>query len=48
MKQRIKQLILKHYPPVVMSILIALLLFTLAALLGIIEYYTTNLPIQYQ
>jgi hypothetical protein len=48
MKQRIKQLIKKHYPPVVMSILIALILFAVAALLGIIEYYTTNLPIQYQ
>lgn len=48
MKQRIKQLILKHYPPVVMSILIAVILFAVAALLGIIEHYTTNLPIQYQ
>ena len=48
MKQRIKQLILKYYPPVVMSILMSLLFLAVAALLAIIEKLTTDLPILYQ
>ena len=48
MKKKIKNWVLKNYPPVVMSILMSLLFLAVAALLAIIEKLTTDLPILYQ
>lgn len=45
MKRAIKTWILKNYPPIVMSVVIAIGLFLFAMLFGFIEqFFTPNLP----
>lgn len=48
MKANIKALIKKHYPPVVLFIMISLGFVIMCALLNAIEYATTDLPVQYR
>ena len=48
MKRAIKTWILKNYPPIVLTILIMMTFVAMCALLSVIEYLTTDLPIQYQ
>lgn len=48
MKIKIQNFILKVYPPVTLFIVSIIALFILSALLGTIEKFTTDLPIQYQ
>ena len=48
MKTKIHNFILKVYPPVTLFIVSIIALFILSALLGTIEKFTTDLPIQYQ
>jgi len=48
MKANIKALIKKHYPPVVLFILISLGFVLMCVLLNVIEFVTTDLPVQYR
>lgn len=48
MKANIKALIMKHYPPVVLFLLISISFILMCVLLNVIEFMTTDLPIQYR
>lgn len=48
MKANIKALIKKHYPPVALFILISLGFVLMCVLLNVIEFVTTDLPVQYR
>jgi len=48
MKNKIQNFILKAYPPITLFVLSIIAFFILAALLGTIEKFTTDLPVQYQ
>lgn len=46
--KKIKALIKKHYPPVVLFFVAIIGFYLMAALLGAIEMMTTDLPVQYR
>ena len=48
MKTKIQNFLIRVYPPVTLFIVSIIALFILSALLGTIEKFTTDLPIQYQ
>ena len=48
MKTKIQIFLIRVYPPVTLFIVSIIALFILSALLGTIEKFTTDLPIQYQ
>jgi len=48
MKRAFQTWFMKNYPPIVLTILIMMGFVAMCALLSVIEYYTTDLPIQYQ
>jgi len=48
MKRAFQTWFMKNYPPIVLTILIMTGFVAMCALLSVIEYYTTDLPIQYQ
>lgn len=48
MKANIKALIKKHYPPVVLFLLISISFILMCVLLNVIEFMTTDLPVQHR
>jgi len=48
MKRAFQTWFMKNYPPIVLTILIMMTFVAMCALLSVIEYLTTDLPIQYQ
>ena len=48
MKTKIHNFLIRVYPPVTLFIVSIIALLILSALLGTIEKFTTDLPIQYQ
>jgi len=48
MKTKIQNFLIRVYPPVTLFIVSIIALFILSALLGTVEKFTTDLPIQYQ